>query len=187
MYVTSARRDDRKTLSYGSARERMRGTSNNSLVIFGTGWGLTPEVLDGADGFLPPILGANPSGYNHLSVRAACAIMLDRLLRHLELTAIKRGLGPTLARDGERLSSSRSLTRSSPRFSTRALGSREETCELGAALTLDVGFDERGLGDEAARFSEGELEQHHAGRAVRPAVHEAKALGLETEARELRS
>ena len=54
------------------------------IVLFGTGWGLTPEVLEGVDALLPPIDRAPGVGvgdaYNHLSVRAACAITLDRLL-----------------------------------------------------------------------------------------------------------
>jgi len=42
-----------------------------------SGWGLTDELLAGCDLRLPPIRGG--SDYNHLSVRSACAIMLDRL------------------------------------------------------------------------------------------------------------
>jgi hypothetical protein len=49
------------------------------LLILGTGWGLTEEVLNKADVVLEPIRGVGD--YNHLSVRAAAAIMLDRL-RH---------------------------------------------------------------------------------------------------------
>jgi hypothetical protein len=49
------------------------------LVVFGTGWGLAREVVDAADAVLAPIRGTE-SSYNHLSVRAACAIALDRLL-----------------------------------------------------------------------------------------------------------
>lgn len=47
------------------------------LVLFGTGWGLANEVLDRVDRVLPPIQGA--ADYNHLSVRSAAAIVLDRL------------------------------------------------------------------------------------------------------------
>jgi hypothetical protein len=48
--------------------------------MFGTGWGMSQELLDRADIFLDPING--PKEYNHLSVRSACAIMLDRLFGH---------------------------------------------------------------------------------------------------------
>ncbi|MDB4970283.1 MAG: hypothetical protein JWN44_5972 [Myxococcales bacterium] len=48
-----------------------------ALLVLGTGWGLTEEVLAGCDLRLPPIRGV--TDYNHLSVRSACAIILDRL------------------------------------------------------------------------------------------------------------
>jgi hypothetical protein len=46
-------------------------------VLFGTGSGLADDVLENADYHLMPIQGS--SDYNHLSVRSAVAIMLDRL------------------------------------------------------------------------------------------------------------
>ena len=46
-------------------------------MVFGTGWGLAPEVMARADLRLAPVLG--PTDYNHLSVRAAAAVILDRL------------------------------------------------------------------------------------------------------------
>ena len=48
------------------------------LLVFGTGWGLTEEVFAWADIILEPVKG--PGVYNHLSVRSAVAIILDRLL-----------------------------------------------------------------------------------------------------------
>jgi len=47
------------------------------FILFGTGWGLTQEVKENSDYVLAPIEG---KGYNHLSVRSAVAIILDRLL-----------------------------------------------------------------------------------------------------------
>jgi tRNA (guanine37-N1)-methyltransferase len=47
------------------------------LILLGTGWGLTEEVTGTADLALQPIKG--PVAYNHLSVRSAAAILLDRL------------------------------------------------------------------------------------------------------------
>ena len=47
------------------------------LLLFGTGWGLESGVLAQADVLLEPISGSGP--YNHLSVRSAAAIVLDRL------------------------------------------------------------------------------------------------------------
>lgn len=47
------------------------------LLLLGTGWGLTETCFDAANYILEPIAGAG--SYNHLSVRSAAAIMLDRL------------------------------------------------------------------------------------------------------------
>jgi len=48
------------------------------LLLLGTGWGLTDTVLAQSDYLLEPIDGG--TDYNHLSVRSAAAIILDRLL-----------------------------------------------------------------------------------------------------------
>lgn len=48
------------------------------LIVFGTGWGVEKETMLKSDYILEPIYGAGE--YNHLSVRAAAAIILDRLL-----------------------------------------------------------------------------------------------------------
>ncbi len=47
------------------------------LLLFGTGNGLTEDIHREADFILKPIGGSNQ--YNHLSVRSAVAIILDRL------------------------------------------------------------------------------------------------------------
>lgn len=76
-WVTAAR-DVGAPLAWDVAGARLRGDGRPVLLVFGTGWGLAPEVLEAADVVLPPIRGA--SDFNHLSVRAACAIILDRLV-----------------------------------------------------------------------------------------------------------
>ncbi len=48
------------------------------LLIFGTAWGLAEAFIAGADYILAPIKGAGD--YNHLSVRTAAGIILDRLV-----------------------------------------------------------------------------------------------------------
>lgn len=48
------------------------------VFIFGTGQGLTPELVGRCDYILPPIVGF--SSFNHLSVRSAVAVILDRWL-----------------------------------------------------------------------------------------------------------
>jgi hypothetical protein len=47
------------------------------LILFGTAWGLAPSVIERCDHILAPLTG--PGDYNHLSVRSAAAIVLDRL------------------------------------------------------------------------------------------------------------
>jgi len=73
-------------ITYDALRGRIEGridaNSEESgdqpwLLLLGTGWGLTEEVLDRCHYALGPLRG--PSAYNHLSVRAAAAIILDRL------------------------------------------------------------------------------------------------------------
>ncbi len=81
LWVTSAQpgADD---LSFAAARARLVDEGPPVMLAFGTGWGLADEVLARAQRRLAPILSARADGYNHLSVRAAAAIMFDRLLGH---------------------------------------------------------------------------------------------------------
>ena len=65
------------SVSYDSLRRQLQESSRPHLLLFGTGWGLADEVITAADAVLPPIMGQ--SEYNHLSVRSAVAIILDRL------------------------------------------------------------------------------------------------------------
>ncbi|MCJ7545825.1 MAG: RNA methyltransferase [Deltaproteobacteria bacterium] len=75
--ATTARRYA-QSRSYGEMIGLLRrGGDTPYLILLGTGWGLTREVVEGADYVLEPIEG---KGYNHLSVRTAAAIILDRLL-----------------------------------------------------------------------------------------------------------
>jgi len=74
--ATSARRLG-KAVSFAAVRRSLEQTRRPHLLLFGTGWGLAPEALRHADALLAPVLGVGD--YNHLSVRAAAAIVLDRL------------------------------------------------------------------------------------------------------------
>ncbi|NLN87936.1 MAG: RNA methyltransferase [Syntrophomonadaceae bacterium] len=67
-----------KTIAYSGLRSYMAETEQVYLLLFGTGWGIGQELMDRCDHILEPISGAG--GYNHLSVRSAVAIILDRLL-----------------------------------------------------------------------------------------------------------
>ena len=66
------------TTTYAAFREELGSTTTPHLLLFGTGWGLADEIMAAADVILPPLQGAGE--YNHLSVRSAAAIILDRLL-----------------------------------------------------------------------------------------------------------
>jgi len=59
-------------------KQLLGNPENPFLLLLGTGWGLTEECFEAADLILEPIAGAGH--YNHLSVRSAAAIMLDRLV-----------------------------------------------------------------------------------------------------------
>ncbi|NUN12075.1 MAG: RNA methyltransferase [Myxococcales bacterium] len=75
------------TKSYREYRRDLKNQPNGTpqLILFGTGWGIVQEVLNNADIRLEPVACANwarnqNADYNHLSVRSAAAIVLDRLL-----------------------------------------------------------------------------------------------------------
>jgi len=74
--ATSAR--NKGKLSYRAMRQKLKRLKRQVLILFGTGWGLSEEILNRADYVLKPIKGCG--AYNHLSVRSAAAIILDKLL-----------------------------------------------------------------------------------------------------------
>lgn len=73
--ATTARKQS-GSLNIKTAREMMQ-SRNSHLLVFGTAWGLTEELMTNCDCILDPITGNTP--YNHLSVRSAVSIYLDRL------------------------------------------------------------------------------------------------------------
>jgi hypothetical protein len=75
--VTTSARLQENCITFTDARRRIE-TGKPVLLLFGTAHGLAPEVISKADYTLPPIGGE--TGYNHLSVRSAVSIVLDRLL-----------------------------------------------------------------------------------------------------------
>jgi len=77
LIVTSARKGDRRS-PFTRMRNMLSRETAPFLILLGTGWGLTDEVLARSDYIVEPIEG--DSDYNHLSVRSAAAIILDRLL-----------------------------------------------------------------------------------------------------------
>ena len=73
---TAARLTKNQSLGFANVRQELK--NRPVLLLFGTGHGLAPECAALCQGFLPPIRWQN--GFNHLSVRAAVAIILDRIL-----------------------------------------------------------------------------------------------------------
>lgn len=78
MVVTTDARKYDNTVSYRRLRQEITETERPCLLLFGTGWGMENSVMKQFDYILEPIYG--PGTYNHLPVRAAVAIILDRLL-----------------------------------------------------------------------------------------------------------
>lgn len=75
--VTTAARGGRVAVcDFDTARATLAVREAPVLLVFGTGHGLTDATLAAAHVHLAPV---RPGGYNHLPVRAAVAIILDRL------------------------------------------------------------------------------------------------------------
>ena len=76
--VTDARSTD-NMIGFSELRELIFKESQKPyLILLGTGWGLAKEIMESADYTLKPVSGY--TNYNHLSVRSAAAVILDRLL-----------------------------------------------------------------------------------------------------------
>lgn len=59
-------------------RRKIHSEDTPIFILFGTGFGMTKEMMKKFDYIVEPIYGAGT--YNHLCVRSAVAIILDRLL-----------------------------------------------------------------------------------------------------------
>lgn len=68
-----------KALSVAGLKQRLAAPGQPVLLAFGTGHGLADEFFTHCDAVLEPIKGQG--SYNHLPVRSAVAIILDRLHR----------------------------------------------------------------------------------------------------------
>ncbi len=66
-------------ITFSKAKEII-GSNKAVFLLFGTAWGLHNDVIDSADFVLKAVEGN--SNYNHLSVRAAAGIIIDRLTGH---------------------------------------------------------------------------------------------------------
>ena len=77
LVATSAREWEGRFIGYRALGGKILDGDRPVVILLGTGWGLAEEVIRGCHYLLKPIKGMGR--YNHLSVRCAAAIVLDRL------------------------------------------------------------------------------------------------------------
>jgi hypothetical protein len=77
VFIATTARKMPQQISFELLRKKFGQEPAHYCIVFGTGWGLHPSLLMDIDYTLEPIVGVGD--YNHLSVRAASAIILDRL------------------------------------------------------------------------------------------------------------
>jgi hypothetical protein len=77
LLVSTGAKDAPTGVGYAELAARIAASPRPWLLLFGTGWGLAPEIVAQCDCLLGPVRG--PGDFNHLSVRTAVAVILDRL------------------------------------------------------------------------------------------------------------
>lgn len=80
--VATTARKNRSNIGFRALADVSR--NDPILILFGTGWGFTDDIFRLSDYVLEPVQGAG--AFNHLSVRSAVAIILDRLTGNQEDT-----------------------------------------------------------------------------------------------------
>jgi hypothetical protein len=75
--VTSAKKRP-DALDYSRLKALLLKNETPYVLAFGTAWGLAEDFVEKADYLLEPVSGW--SDYNHLPVRSAAAVILDRLM-----------------------------------------------------------------------------------------------------------
>ena len=76
--VVTCAAEKKGALQFWELKNRLADADQEYVLVFGTAWGLTDEFIESSDFVLEPVRGKTP--YNHLPVRSAVAIILDRLL-----------------------------------------------------------------------------------------------------------
>ncbi len=77
LLIATSARDDGERMGFGEVGKLLAETTRPAIIIFGTASGLAPAALESCDVVVEPI--GTPSDYNHLSVRSAASITVDRL------------------------------------------------------------------------------------------------------------
>ncbi len=78
------------TVSYEELGRAIHGGDRPILVLFGTAYGLSNSVTERCEDRLPPI---RDGEWNHLSVRSAVAITLDRLIGETKIKSSYSSIG----------------------------------------------------------------------------------------------
>ena len=76
--VATTAREDLRARSVATLKRELLESRRPAAFLFGTGHGLHEDVLAASDAVMAPIAGGTGGGYNHLSVRSAVGIVLDR-------------------------------------------------------------------------------------------------------------
>jgi hypothetical protein len=76
--VFTSAKPRKNVVRFDELKEKIQQCKAPFLILFGTGWGMPEEIREITDYDLEPI--RINSDFNHLSVRAAVAITLDRLI-----------------------------------------------------------------------------------------------------------
>lgn len=77
--IATTARERPGAIGYDELARHLASGEDAWLLLFGTGYGMSDEVFDRCEAHLEPVRGVD--GYNHLSVRSAAAVILDRLTR----------------------------------------------------------------------------------------------------------
>ncbi|XGC79427.1 RNA methyltransferase [Bdellovibrio bacteriovorus] len=79
--ATSARVEwAKRKYAFAELRNEMHVEKKPVFMLFGTGNGMTEQLIGSCSGVLESIRGAPPKDYRHLSVRSAVSICLDRVM-----------------------------------------------------------------------------------------------------------
>ena len=66
-------------LTFAELKDCLKKENDVYMLLFGTGSGISEKLIHESDFRLEPIKGM--AGYNHLSVRSAVAVIMDRIMR----------------------------------------------------------------------------------------------------------
>lgn len=78
--VSTTAKDEENQVGYDYLRRKVSQESRPFLLLFGTSWGLSERVVQNSDFILSPLQSESDLKFNHLSVRCASGIILDKVL-----------------------------------------------------------------------------------------------------------